>query len=114
GFFQHFVGHRTVACSEINRAVDHLADPAATANGLVIDLNVRMQLVIFAEPLGIDGIRKGGSSSIQRGLGNCGNSKNRAHQNEHGSSHQSCDSSSIRYSGSNGAMLKEGYKRVNF
>ena len=65
---QLFVGHGDIAGSEIDRTVQDLANAAAAADRLVVDLHVRVQLVVFAEPLGIHGVREGGARSIQCGL----------------------------------------------
>src|SRR5208283_3487430 len=103
-----------IARPEVDGAINDLPDSAAASDRLVIDLNVRMELVIFAEPLGIHGVRESGACPVQRSLGKCRQSEQCAQQNKHGSSHQFYDPSSNRYSGSNGAVLQDGYKRVNF
>ena len=51
GLRQLLVGHGAVAGSELDGLAQNLADAAAAADGLVVDLHVRMQLVVFAEPL---------------------------------------------------------------
>src|SRR5437763_967515 len=63
-----FIAHRPIASSEIYRPCQNLTDSAAATDGLVVDLHVGMQLVIFAEPLGIDWIRKRSARPIQSGL----------------------------------------------
>src|SRR5260370_8681141 len=68
GLFQLIVSHGTIAGHEVDRPGNYLADSAAAANGLVVHLNVRVQLVVFAEPLRIHGIRESGPSSVQRSL----------------------------------------------
>ena len=60
-----FVAHGTVTGAEINCFGLKLLDAAAAANGLIIDLNVRMGFVIFAEPFGIDWIWERGPCAIQ-------------------------------------------------
>ena len=72
GLRQLLIVHRAVGGAKIHCARQHLADSAAAPDGLVIDLNLRMLLVVFAEPLGIDGIRKGRPRAVQRRLGKQG------------------------------------------
>ncbi len=48
------VGHRAVGGAEEDRTGAELADAAARADGLIVDLHVRVQLVVVAEPLRID------------------------------------------------------------
>jgi hypothetical protein len=72
GLAQLLVGHGTVAGAEIHRALQHLADAAAAADGLVVDGHVGMLVVILAEPLGVDGIRERGARRVQIGLGQGG------------------------------------------
>ena len=68
GLFELLVRHGAIAGSEIHRAVQDLANSAATSDGLVVDLHVRMQLVVLAEPLRIHGIRESGACPVQLGL----------------------------------------------
>src|SRR5437879_3320265 len=49
---QLLVRHRSVAGAEINGSGSDLTDTATAADGLIVELNVRMLIVIFAEPLG--------------------------------------------------------------
>ena len=65
GGVQLLVGHGTIAGAKINRARGHLANPAAAANGLVVDLDPGMGRAVLAEPLGINRIRKGRTRSIE-------------------------------------------------
>ena len=58
------VFHWPVAGSEVNRSSGYLRDSATAADGLVIDLNFRMLLMVLIEPLRIDGIRKRRSCAI--------------------------------------------------
>ena len=67
-FLELSLGHRHIAGAEIYGAFRHLADAAATSNGLIVDLNVSVQLVVFAEPFRIHGIRERSAGSIQGGL----------------------------------------------
>src|SRR5690242_17461287 len=53
GLTQLLVCHRAIGSAEINRARQDLANSASAADGLVVELNIGMQLVIFAEPFGI-------------------------------------------------------------
>ena len=55
---QHIVGHGHVGGAEINGALGHLADAAAGANRLVVDLNARMCRAVFSKPLRINRIRE--------------------------------------------------------
>ena len=55
---QLLVGHWAVASTEVNGAGQHLADSAAAADRLIVDLNLGVGLVILAKPLGIHRIRK--------------------------------------------------------
>ena len=60
-----FVFHRAIARPEVNRARGHLCDSAAAPNGLVVDLNIRMQIVVLIEPLGINWVRERGACAVQ-------------------------------------------------
>ena len=80
---QLLVGHRTIGGAKIHCTRQHLADSAAAADGLVIDLNLRMLLVVFAEPLRIDGIRKGRARAVQRRLGEQGRRSQRQAKQHH-------------------------------
>src|SRR4029077_376999 len=68
GFFQLVVSHGTIAGAKVNRTCNHLPYTTPAANGLVVDLNLRVELVIFAEPLRIHGVGESGAGSIQSGL----------------------------------------------
>src|SRR5205823_10889911 len=59
-----FVAHGAVTGAKIHRFGLKLLNAAAAANRLIIDLNVRVGLVIFAEPFGINRIREGRACSI--------------------------------------------------
>jgi hypothetical protein len=50
--------------AEENRAVRQLPNPAAGADRLVVDADVRMKLRVLREPLGVDRIRKRGARAI--------------------------------------------------
>ncbi len=47
---QLVVRHRAVTGAKIHRSFGHLANPAAAADRLIVDLHVRMCLAVFAEP----------------------------------------------------------------
>src|SRR6185369_1980044 len=59
GLRQLLVGHRTVTGTEVERAGKNLADSATGTDGLIVDLNVGVEFVVLAEPLGVDRIREG-------------------------------------------------------
>ena len=63
-FLELAVRHRHIAGTKVYRAFRHLANAAAAANGLIVDLNARMQLLVFAEPLRINGIRERGARPV--------------------------------------------------
>src|SRR6266516_4995760 len=65
---QLFIGHGAITSSEVNRASSHLTNTATASNGLEVDLNIRMFLVILVKPLGIDRIGKGSTRCVQLGL----------------------------------------------
>ena len=58
------VGHGTVGGAEVDRTLGDLADAAAGADGLIVDLHARVLLAVFAEPLGVDGIREGRACAV--------------------------------------------------
>jgi hypothetical protein len=89
GFFQLVVTHGTIGGAKVNRACYDLADSTPAANGLIIYLYLGMQLMVFAEPLRIHGIREGGASSIQGGLPNHGPGYKGAQQKQGESAHRS-------------------------
>src|ERR1700694_796044 len=62
--FELFIGHRAIAGAEVDRSCLNLFDPAAAANRLIVDLNVGMQVMVLAEPLGINWV---GESSARPG-----------------------------------------------
>src|SRR5271169_549599 len=55
---QLLVGHGTVTGAEVHRARRHLPNPAATADRLIVDLNVAVDFVVLIKPLRINGIRE--------------------------------------------------------
>ena len=57
------VGHRPVARAEIDGAGEHLPDPAAGANRLVVNLHLRVALLVLVEPFGVQRIGKGRSGA---------------------------------------------------
>ena len=66
--FQLVIRHGAIAGAKVDRTGDHLSDSPAASNRLVIDLDIRMELVVLAKPLRIDWIGKGSTCSIQRRL----------------------------------------------
>ena len=65
GRSQLLVGHGTIAGAKINNARGHLADTAAAANRLIVDLDPGMSRAVFAKPLGINRIGEGRSRSVE-------------------------------------------------
>src|SRR5207245_1278722 len=63
---QLLVVHRPVGGAKIHRAFGHLLDPASRSNGLIVDLNVGILLVVLVEPFGINGVRERGTCAIDR------------------------------------------------
>src|SRR5205085_2139240 len=62
------LGHGTITGAEVHRSRGYLPDSAATANGLIIDFNVRMLIVVLTKPLRVNGIRESSPGAIQPGL----------------------------------------------
>src|SRR5580765_7796903 len=60
------VCHGAVGSAEIDSPFGHLPNSAAGTDGLVVDLNVWVFLVILTEPLRIHGVREGGASTGER------------------------------------------------
>ena len=63
------ISHAHVTGAEINGSSDDLANAAAAANRLIVDLNLRVLLVVLAKPLGINRIWKCSACSVQSRLG---------------------------------------------
>src|SRR5207247_11360850 len=61
---QLLFGHRTVRGAEKYGLVGDLLDAAARPDRLVVDANVRVQLVVLAEPLRIDRIGECGAGAV--------------------------------------------------
>ena len=76
---QLFVGHRHVGGAEIHGAFGELADSAARTDGLVVDLDVGMRLVIFLKPLLINRRGERGPRRVD-GFGRCRNCGGRGEQ----------------------------------
>jgi hypothetical protein len=70
--------------------------------------------VVFAEPLGIHGIRERGAGSVQRGLRHCRQGYKSAQQKQSESAHRSMTPPWMDTFVSIGAILQDGYKPVNF
>jgi hypothetical protein len=51
-----FIGHGAITSAEINGAGLNLLDAAAAANGLIVDFDVRVLIVVLIKPLGIHGV----------------------------------------------------------
>src|SRR5713101_2028301 len=58
------IGHGAVGRAEVDRTLGDLENTAPGADGLIVDFHARMRLAVFAKPLGVDGIRKGRSRSV--------------------------------------------------
>src|SRR5207244_141489 len=68
--------HRSIGRAEVDRALRDLANPAAGTDRLIVDLNVRVDLVVFGEPLGINRGRESRSRAVQLDrLGRGGNGR---------------------------------------
>src|SRR5579862_3756649 len=61
--------YRHVAGAEVHRAGLQLADAAAAADRLIVDLNVGVLVVVLAEPLLVNGIGEGRPGPVQFRLG---------------------------------------------
>ena len=61
---QLLVVHRAVGRAEEHGLVDQLLDAAARADRLVVDADVRVQLVVLGKPLRIDRVREGGAGTV--------------------------------------------------
>src|ERR1700752_5135763 len=61
---QLVVIHRAIGSAEIHSAFGYLLDSTARTNGLVIDLESCVLLVVLIEPFGIHRIRKGRTGTI--------------------------------------------------
>ena len=86
GRLQFLIGQELVACSEIDRLGRDLLDAAAAADGLVVELDRRVDLGVLAEPLGVERVREGGSGAVDEGFGRglAGGNDSRCHgQNQH-------------------------------
>src|SRR6266436_1727161 len=60
------VVHGTIGGAEIHGAFGDLFDAAARTDGLVVDLNIGILLVVFIEPLRIHGVRKRCARTVDR------------------------------------------------
>ena len=58
---QLLLRHRPIRCAEEDRLAGDLTNPGARAQRLVVDLDIRVQLVVLGKPLRIDRIREGGA-----------------------------------------------------
>src|SRR5205807_2021458 len=86
--FELLIGHGAIAGAEVDRAGLNLFNAAAAANRLIVDLNVGMQIVVFAEPLGINWIGKSSARPGQICLCGCAAyQQNYAQPNEQVESH---------------------------
>src|SRR5258708_13547808 len=52
------VVHGPVSGAEVHGSVSYLPDSPSRADGLIVNLNIRMQFVIFIKPLRVYGIGK--------------------------------------------------------
>src|ERR1700753_4050507 len=60
------VVHRAVRGAEINGAFGNLLDPGAGADRLIVDLNVTVSLVVFVEPLGVNGVGESSACTVDQ------------------------------------------------
>ena len=65
GLGQLLVGHGAIAGAEVHSLRQDLTNAAAAADRLVVELDIRMGLVVFAEPLLVHRIRKSSACPIQ-------------------------------------------------
>ncbi len=75
---QLLIRHGAIAGAEIHGLRQDLANAAAAADRLVVELNIRMGLVVFAEPLLVHRIRKSSACPVQSGLAESRYSQNYA------------------------------------
>src|SRR5438045_2053247 len=64
-FGELLIGHRAIAGAEVNGSGQHLPYATAASDGLIVDFNIGMRLVIFAKPLRIDRIRERSPRSVE-------------------------------------------------
>src|SRR5439155_2894770 len=64
GLAQLFVRQGPVRRAEIDGARQKLPDATAGANRLIVDLNIRVELMVFVEPLRVDRIGEGGARAV--------------------------------------------------
>ena len=62
---QHLVGHGHVGSAKVHQAAGHLANAAAGADRLIVDLDAGMRGAVLGEPFGIDRIRKSSTCAGQ-------------------------------------------------
>ena len=62
GLRELLVGHRSVGSTEVNCSRQHLSNTAA--DRLIVELNVRVRLVVFTEPLLINGVRESSTRAV--------------------------------------------------
>ena len=72
GLRQLIIAHGAIAGSEVYGLGQNLADTAAAADGLIVELHIGMGLVVLTEPFLVHRIWEGGARSVQRGLSKCG------------------------------------------
>ena len=86
------IGHGPVGGSEVDRAGRDLADAAARADRLVVEIDVRVDLGVFGEPLGIDWVWEGGAGAVDQenlGGGRCMARQSRDHGDQE--QHKECE-----------------------
>ncbi len=85
GLRELFVAHGAVGGAEINRAGLQLADAAAGADGLIIDLNIGMRGVVDVEPFGIDGVGERSAGGVEKhgSALRCGAGRGERHREHH-------------------------------
>src|SRR5581483_4282902 len=91
-----FVGHGAIASAKINRSGLQLLDAAAAANGLIVNLNVAVCVVIFAEPFLVNGIGKGCACTVKVGLSTAYTGQSCGEHQCHAKLQFHCSSSRVR------------------
>jgi hypothetical protein len=58
-------GHLGVGGAEVDRLLQDLLDATPGTDGLVVDLDLGFDLLVFGHPLGVEGIGKGSARSLE-------------------------------------------------
>ena len=75
GIRQLLIGHRTVAGAKVHHAFGHLANTAAAADRLVVDLHIRVRFTVLAKPFLVNRVGERGARACQFDLAEGGNGK---------------------------------------